>query len=68
MTQLHRAGLAALLLLGACSAETGPPDTSRGSADSPATMLVDQMRRSGQGTNEFGGAMRPIDAQGGQKR
>ena len=67
MTRVTWAGMAALLLLGACSAETGPPDTSRGSADSPNTMLVDQMRRSAQGEN-FGGAMRPIDAQGGQKR
>ena len=67
MTRAHRAGLAALLLLGACSAETGPPDTSRGSADSPNTMLVDQMRRSSQGEN-FGGTMRPIDTQGGQRR
>ncbi|MBX9700215.1 MAG: hypothetical protein K2X74_12315 [Acetobacteraceae bacterium] len=34
---------APLLALGACAGESGPPDLSRGSADSPATMLVDQM-------------------------
>lgn len=33
---------AGLLVLGACAAEFGAPDTSRGSADSPMTMLVDQ--------------------------
>lgn len=33
---------AALLALSACGAEFGAPDTSRGSADSPMTMMVDQ--------------------------
>lgn len=80
------------LALGACTAETGAPDTSRGSADSPMTMLVDQMQhgaptRGGgmsmlgpsdwipgrtpvsraQGrAQDFGGAMRPVAASGGE--
>jgi hypothetical protein len=83
---------ASLLAFSACTAETGAPDTSRGSADSPMTMLVDQMQhgaptRGGgmsmlgptdwtrgqapvsraQGRAEdFGGAMRPMTAAGGE--
>lgn len=32
----------ALLALCACSADSGPPDIGRGSAEAPTTMLVDQ--------------------------
>lgn len=35
----------ALIPLGGCTAETGAPDAGRGSADSPMTMMVDQIHQ-----------------------
>ncbi len=49
---------ASLFAMVACAPEFGAPDVSRGSADSPMTMLVDQMNngtpRQGGGQNMMG--------------
>lgn len=50
---------AALLALGACTAEFGAPDIGRGSAESPATMLVDQNMN---GVPTQGGTQRMVGA------
>lgn len=60
-----------LLALGACTPDNDVPMTTRGSADSPMTMMVDQMRQRAAATGgdgNFGGVMRPLEAGGGQRR
>ncbi len=61
----------ALLPLGGCTAETGAPDAGRGSADSPMTMVVDQVHQQavGSGSYEHYGsrAPRPVTPTGGER-
>jgi len=61
----------AVLPLAACTAETGAPDTGRGSADSPMTMMVDQVHQravASGGYEHFGSRTpRPVAPAGGER-